>query len=92
MAATGWANLDINPLVIEFLQNHKLGKVTAAYIQTVLGPLRRDALERWHAQLDGLGLVNFHAGDSPFACVTATRRKKIHKPAEPSPQAGWLAF
>lgn len=92
VAATGWANLDINPLVIEFLQNHKLGKVTAAYIQTVLGPLRREALERWHAQLDAVGFLGFHSGASPFACVTVTRQKKNHKPADTTPQAGWLSF
>lgn len=92
VAATSWGNLNVNPLVIDFLLHHKLGGVNQAYIETILVPLRREALTRWHAQLDELGFTAFHAGESPFACVTATRQQKNHKPAKPTSHAGWLVI
>lgn len=90
VAATSWGNLDVNPLVIDFLLHHKLGGVNQAYIETILVPLRREALSRWHAQLDDLGFTAFHVGASPFACVTAARPRKIHKQVKTNSGAGWL--
>ncbi|WP_175651028.1 tyrosine-type recombinase/integrase [Pseudomonas sp. Marseille-P9899] len=56
LARTAWMDLGVDYLVGEMLVNHALRNMDATYIHTTAEALKRDALERWHNQLDPLGL------------------------------------
>ncbi|WP_288375734.1 site-specific integrase [uncultured Pseudomonas sp.] len=53
---TAWMDLGVDYLVGEMLVNHALRNMDATYIHTTAEALKREALERWHDQLDRLGL------------------------------------
>lgn len=53
---TAWMDLGVDYLVGEMLVNHALRNMDATYIHTTAEALKRDALERWHNQLERLGL------------------------------------
>lgn len=91
VARTGWADLDVNYLVAEALLNHALKGVSAAYIHTELRALKRTALERWHAWLDGIGLAELRAADVFFASETGPRRPESGIAHKLTSRAGWLA-
>lgn len=56
VARTCWMDLGVDYLVGEMLVNHALRNMDATYIHTTAEALKRQALERWHDHLDGLGL------------------------------------
>ncbi|WP_028635524.1 tyrosine-type recombinase/integrase [Pseudomonas parafulva] len=56
VARTCWMDLGVDYLVGEMLVNHALRNMDATYIHTTAEALKRQALERWHDQLDRLGL------------------------------------
>lgn len=89
-ARTGWADLDINYLVSEALLNHALKGVSAAYIHTELRALKRTALERWHAWLDGVGLAELRGADVFFASETGPRQRETGIAHNLKSRAGWL--
>lgn len=89
-ARTGWADLDVNFLVAEALLNHALKGVSAHYIHTELRALKRTALERWHAWLDGQGLAELRAADVFFASETEPRRTESGIAHKVTSRAGWL--
>ncbi|MNN24014.1 hypothetical protein D3C81_1374280 [compost metagenome] len=89
-ARTGWADLDVNFLVAEALLNHALKGVSAAYIHTELRTLKRTALERWHAWLDGVGLAELRSADVFFASETEPRRRESGIAHKLTSRAGWL--
>lgn len=60
VARTVWAEIGIDYLVGELLLNHSMGKLADTYIKTTVDPLRRNALERWHAWLDERGFTRAH--------------------------------
>lgn len=90
LARTGWADLNVNYLVAEALLNHALKGVSAAYIHTELRELKRAALERWHAWLDGRGLAELRAADVFFASETEPRRRESGIARNVTSHAGWL--
>lgn len=90
VARTGWADLDVNYLVAEALLNHALKGVSAAYIHTELRALKRTALERWHAWLDGVGLAELRSADVFFASETEPRRRESGIAHKVTSRAGWL--
>lgn len=57
VARTAWMDLGVDYLVGEMLVNHALRNMDATYIHTTAEALKRQALERWHAHLDELGLA-----------------------------------
>ncbi|MBI6925915.1 site-specific integrase [Pseudomonas putida] len=59
VARTCWMDLGVDYLVGEMLVNHALRNMDATYIHTTAEALKRQALERWHDQLDRLGLNAF---------------------------------
>ncbi|MFO2466117.1 tyrosine-type recombinase/integrase [Pseudomonas sp. 15FMM2] len=59
VARTAWMDLGIDYLVGEMLVNHALRNMDATYIHTTAETLKRQALEKWHACLDGYGLSLF---------------------------------
>jgi len=70
VARTGWTDLGIDAHIGELLLNHTLGKIAGAYINTRARNQRMEALEKWHAWLDGLGFQQIHGStdaqsDSP---------------------------
>jgi integrase len=60
VARTCWADMGVDHLVGEKLINHALSHNTKVYIQSDMMVRKRDALEMWHAHLDGKGLVLIH--------------------------------
>lgn len=56
VARTCWMDLGVDYLVGEMLVNHALRNMDATYIHTTAEALKRQALKRWHDQLDRLGL------------------------------------
>lgn len=70
VARTGWADIGIDHLIGELLINHAMGHNVKVYIQSDVMSRKRDALEQWHAYLDGKGfdlthaLTGFRLGDS----------------------------
>jgi len=90
-ARTGWADLDVNYLVAEALLNHALKGVSAAYIHTELRALKRTALERWHAWLDGIGLTDLRSADVFFASKTEPRQSENGISHKVTSRAGWLS-
>ena len=56
LARTAWMDLGVDYLVGEMLVNHALRNMDATYIHTTAEALKREALERWHNQLDQQGL------------------------------------
>jgi integrase len=82
LARTRWAEIGIDSLVGKLLLNHALGDLDSTYVQTHGEALKRDALTRWHAWLDGQGFVALHD-------KTAARR--AGEPTE-AQAADWLVF
>lgn len=76
VARTCWMDLGVDYLVGEMLVNHALRNMDATYIHTTAEALKRQALERWHDELDRLGL-------SALAGETCAR----HKVSQKQPQA-----
>lgn len=70
VARTGWADIGVDHLIGELLINHAMGHNVKVYIQSDVMSRKRDALEQWHAYLDGKGfdlihaLTGFRLGDS----------------------------
>ena len=62
VARTAWMDLGVDYLVGELLVNHAMKDLDATYIHTTAEQLKRAALERWHAWLDGRGFGAFHTG------------------------------
>jgi len=60
VARTAWMDLGIDYLVGELLVNHAMKDLDATYIHTTAEALKREALEKWHARLDGLGFDLLH--------------------------------
>lgn len=82
LARTRWTELGTDSLVGKLLLNHALGDLDSTYVQTNGEALKRDALTRWHAWLDGQGFVALHD-------KTALRRAGEPTEAE---AADWLVF
>jgi integrase len=82
LARTRWAEIGIDSLVGKLLLNHALGDLDSTYVQTHGEALKRDALTRWHAWLDGQGFAALHD-------KTAARR--AGEPTE-AQAADWLVF
>lgn len=61
LARTAWADLGVDYLIGELLLNHALNALNTTYIHTTAEPLKRDALERWHAWLDERGFGDLHS-------------------------------
>lgn len=61
----------------EVLVNHAMKDLDATYIYTTAEQLKRTALERWHAWLDGRGFGAFHSGTYP-------ERGTLHVAAQPA--------
>ncbi|WP_145156206.1 tyrosine-type recombinase/integrase [Pseudomonas oryzihabitans] len=64
LARTAWFELGVDFLIGELLLNHKIKGVQAAYIHAHGETLKRQALERWHDQLDTAGFLALHATTS----------------------------
>ncbi|WP_459205942.1 tyrosine-type recombinase/integrase [Pseudomonas sp. MLB6B] len=60
VARTAWLDMGVDGFIGEMLLNHSLGKVADTYIKTKGNGLRREALEQWHAWLDGIGFASIH--------------------------------
>ncbi|MNF82244.1 Prophage CP4-57 integrase [compost metagenome] len=60
LARTCWTELGVDHLIGEMLLNHAIRGVAAAYIHTQAQEKKREALERWHAQLDRHGFGRIH--------------------------------
>lgn len=60
VARTGWADIGIDHLIGELLINHAMGHNVKVYIQSDVMARKRDALEKWHAHLDGKGFALIH--------------------------------
>ncbi len=58
VARASWAVLEVDYLVCELLLNHSLGVLPATYVQLKLGDKKRAALERWHAELGVLRIID----------------------------------
>lgn len=58
-------DLGIDYLVGELLVNHAMKDLDATYIHTTAEALKREALEKWHARLDGLGFDLLHGETNP---------------------------
>lgn len=77
VARTGWAVIGIDHLIGELLINHAMGHNVKVYIQSDVMDRKRDALEQWHAHLDGKGFTLIHGqtgvrfGDSGNALEAA---------------------
>jgi integrase len=82
LARTRWTELGTDSLIGKLLLNHALGDLDSTYVQTNGEALKRDALTRWHAWLDGQGFVALHD-------KTAARRAGEPTEAE---AADWLVF
>lgn len=82
LARTRWAEIGIDSLVGKLLLNHALNDLESTYVQTHGEALKRDALTRWHAWLDGQGFAALHD-------KTAARR--TGEPTE-AQAADWLVF
>jgi integrase len=82
LARTRWAEIGIDSLVGKLLLNHALGDLDSTYVQTHGEALKRDALTRWHAWLDGQGFAALHD-------KTAARRAGEPTDAQ---AADWLVF
>lgn len=82
LARTRWTELGTDSLIGKLLLNHALGDLDSTYVQTNGEALKRDALARWHAWLDGQGFVALHD-------KTAARRAGEPTEAE---AADWLVF
>ena len=54
------ADIGVDHMVGELLINHALGVTTETYLTRDAMERRREALERWHARLDGCGFVGAH--------------------------------
>ncbi|WP_349974823.1 tyrosine-type recombinase/integrase [Pseudomonas sp. WHRI 8519] len=70
VARTCWMDLGVDYLVGEMLVNHALRNMDATYIHTTAEALKRQALERWHDHLDGLGLSALTGGTYPRYAVS----------------------
>jgi integrase len=60
LARTCWADIGIDHLIGELLINHAMGHNVKVYIQSDVMARKRDALEKWHAHLDGKGFCLIH--------------------------------
>ncbi|MFI7835473.1 tyrosine-type recombinase/integrase [Pseudomonas asiatica] len=70
VARTCWMDLGVDYLVGEMLVNHALRNMDATYIHTTAEALKRQALERWHDHLDGLGLSALTGGTYPRYAIS----------------------
>lgn len=82
LARTRWAEIGIDSLVGKLLLNHALGDLDSTYVQTHGEALKRDALTRWHAWLDGQGFAALH---------DKTEARRAGEPTE-AQAADWLVF
>ncbi|MEH6353831.1 tyrosine-type recombinase/integrase [Pseudomonas sp. 3JA] len=82
LARTRWAELGIDSLIGKLLLNHALGELDSTYVQTHGEELKRDALTRWHAWLDGQGFAALH---------DKTVLRRAGEPTE-AQAADWLVF
>lgn len=62
LARTGWVEIGVDYLIGEMLLNHAVGFSAETYINTSAEDLKLDALNRWHARLDGAGLSAVWSG------------------------------
>jgi len=85
VARTAWMDLGVDYLVGEMLVNHALRNMDATYIHTTAEALKRQALERWHAHLDELGLA-------ALTGETGTRHAVSHITPQPTNDAGYSQF
>jgi len=60
LARTGWADLGVDHLVGEMLINHAVSHNVKVYVQSDMMARKREALEKWHAQLDQKGFAAIH--------------------------------
>jgi len=60
VARTAWTDLGVDFLIGEMLVNHTLSRNVQTYIHTSAAVLKREALEKWHAWLDGNGFASIH--------------------------------
>lgn len=76
VARTCWMDLGVDYLVGEMLVNHALRNMDATYIHTTAEALKRQALERWHDQLDRLGLHALTGETQSFAKTATSHRPR----------------
>lgn len=79
VARTAWLDMGVDGFIGEMLLNHSLGKVADTYIKSKGNGLRREALEQWHAWLDGIGFAAIHG-------LTGVQSAISHNGPQPKPR------